>query len=96
MPAAYSTLSPEELVEEFDSVSSALAGAILEMSQVKIQLLYVFNRGYMNSHETSVSGRERSAEVASEEIKNDEILLQGNIDSLRVLRDFLAELVRRG
>lgn len=94
MHRPYSRLSPEELVEEFDSVSSSLSGAVMELSEVKIQYLWLYHQGYLNSYESSVSGRERSGEIAAEELMNDQIRLEANIESLSVLRDFLAVLLR--
>ncbi len=94
MRRPYSQLSGEELVEELDAVSSALSGAILELSEVKVQYLWLFHQGYQNSHESSVAGRDRSGEIAAGEIKEDETRLTSNIESLMVIRDFLAELLR--
>lgn len=74
--------------DDLKSVSERLSAAYLELAEVKIQYLYVFHQGYMNSHETSVSGRERSGEIAAAAIKEDEIRLEANIASLTVMRDF--------
>lgn len=88
----YAKLSPEELTEELDRVASSLSGAVLELCEVKVQYLWIWSQAYKGSLETSVSGRERDAEVAAIAIKEDEIRLQGNIDSLSVLRDLLVVL----
>jgi hypothetical protein len=74
--------------DDLESVSKRLAAAYLELAEVKIQHLYVFRQGYQNSHETSVSGRERSGEIAAAAIEEDEIRLESKIASLTVLRDF--------
>jgi hypothetical protein len=74
--------------DDLESVSKRLAAAYLELAEVKIQHLYVFRQGYQNSHETSVSGRERSGEIAAAAIEEDEIRLEATIASLTVLRDF--------
>lgn len=92
--ASYSKLSAEELVEEYDSITSTLSGQIMELAEVKIARQWVYYQGYANSHETSVSGRERSGEVAAEEMTADVIRLESSIESLRVLSTFLAELLR--
>ena len=78
-------LQPEN---DLESISKRLAAAYLELAEVKIQYLYVFHQGYMHSTETSVSGRERSGEIAAAAIKEDEIRLEANIASLTVMRDF--------
>jgi hypothetical protein len=89
----YSELSREELVEEFDSVASALCGSILELAEVKVSYAYYYNLGYQNTHETSVSGRARSGEIAAQSMAEDEVRLQASVDSLRVLMDCLAKLL---
>lgn len=81
-------MDPQQESDTFESVSKRLAQAYIELAEVKIQHLYVFRQGYQNSHETSVSGRERSGEIAAAAIEEDEIRLEATIASLTVLRDF--------
>lgn len=73
----------------FEAVSERLAAAYRELAEVKVQYLWLYNEGYQRSHETSVSGRERSAEIAAQSIKEDEIRLEGNIAAMLVERDML-------
>lgn len=88
--------SKDELGVALEEVTLRLSAAYKELAEVKIQYLYVFHQGYQNSHETSVSGRERSGEVAAAGIKEDEIRLEANIAAMIAERDLFVELRRGG
>ena len=91
----YHLLSPDELREELSRVSARLAGYFTELTPIRKQWLYYFFEGYNNSHETSVSGRERSGEYAARSLKEDELDIEGNISSATVQRDLLVTLLER-
>jgi hypothetical protein len=92
----YATKTREDLALALEEVSFRLSAAYKELAEVKIQYLYVFHQGYQNSHETSVSGREQSGEIAAAGIKEDEIRLEANISSMIAERDLFMELRRGG
>jgi hypothetical protein len=94
-PSELHGLSTEDLEAELIETSNLLSGAFLELSQVKVQYRWLFLQGYKASHETSVAGRDRAGEMAAMAIEEDQITLQGKIDSLVVLRDLLISLLAR-
>jgi hypothetical protein len=83
------------LDDDLKEVTGRLSAAYRELAEVKIQYLWLYNNGYTQSHETSVSGRERSGEIAAASVKEDEIRLEGNILAMTAERDLFMEL-RRG
>jgi hypothetical protein len=95
LPTEYHKLTADELKEELAEVSTRLAGHCTELSAVKVQYLWLYHQGYKASQETSVSGREHDAEMASVAVKEDEVTIVGNIESSTVLRDLLVTLLER-
>jgi hypothetical protein len=94
-PSEYHRLSTEELEAELIETCALLSGCYTELSQVKVQYRWLFLSGYKASQETSVAGRDRSGHIAAVAIEEDEITLQGKIDSLTVLRDLILSLLAR-
>jgi hypothetical protein len=84
-----------DLDEKLSEVTGRLSAAYKELAEVRVQYLWLYHQGYQSSHETSVSGRERSGEAAAISIKEDEIRLEGNIAAMTAERDLFMEL-RRG
>ena len=90
---SYSKLSTEELVEEYERTTKTLSGQITELGLIKVQRAWLFDQGYMNNAETTVSGRERAGDHAALSVTEDMIRLEANIESGRVLSAFLSDLL---
>jgi hypothetical protein len=88
----YALLTDSERATEYEQICRELSGAHTELAEIKIQHNWLYLRGYKDSTETSVSGRERDAEMASVAIREDEFRLEGQISSLTVIRDLLVLL----
>lgn len=92
-PSKYPALSKEELLDELASVVGRLSASYTELSAVKVQYLLLYHRAYQASHEQSHVAKDMHAQRYAFEIKEDEIRLEANIDSLSVLRDLLVTLL---
>lgn len=92
-PSSYPELSDSDLKAELGSVAERLSEAFTELSAVKSQYIWLYHQGYRASHETSHAGKDVHGRQAALEIEEDQIRLQGNIDSLTVLRDLLVTLL---
>ena len=82
-----------DLGDALEDVSGRLSAAYRELSAVKVQYLWLYFQGYKASVESSVVGRDRDAEIAAIAVKEDELVLQGNIDALTVQRDHLVKKI---
>jgi hypothetical protein len=90
----YALLTPGERDIEHDRVCRELSAAYTELAEVKIQHNWLYLRGYKDSVATSVSGRERDAEMAAVSITEDQLRLEGQIAALSVIVDLLGVLSR--
>ena len=79
----------ERLLEE---IVRGLSSAYVELSQVKIQYLWSYGAAYKASASVHVTGRIQEAEIAAAGIKEDELELEGRIESMTTIRDYLATL----
>lgn len=89
----YADLLPDELMAEHEKLARELSAAQVELSEVRVQYMWIFGQAYKASAETSVSGREREAEIATAAIREDEIKLIGQIEALTTMTAFLSQLV---
>jgi hypothetical protein len=91
-PKPLHLLDSAERVAFLEDVARELSKAHLDLSQVKIQYMWAYGQAYKMSHSQHISGRIQEAEIAAAGIKEDELTLLGQIDSLTVMRDYLVGL----
>jgi hypothetical protein len=89
----YPNLSVEELTAEAAALANGLSGKYKDLAAVKTQYHFWFLRGYRESTETSVAGRDRAGEIAAQTFREEELTAQGEIESLRNLLDFVVKLI---
>lgn len=83
-------LSSDERIQHLEDVCRELYACYIDLSQARIQYLWMYGQAYKAATSEHVSGRIQEAEIAAAAIKEDELELMGRIDALCAMRDYLA------
>ena len=94
-PKPFHLLGPGERIAHLEDIVRELYRCHVDLSQVRIQLMWMYGQAYKAAQSEHVSGRVNEAEIACAPIKEEEYELLGRIDALSAMRDYLASFIAR-